>query len=124
MLKTKTWILIFSVVLVICLAATAFLYLHSSNSSTVTILQDGKIIREIDLSAVKNPYSFVVNDPNGGSNTILVEPGRICVKDADCPDLVCVHRGWLSDSSAPIVCIPHRLVIQIGGDSPVDTVVK
>lgn len=33
--------------------------------------------------------------------------------EADCPDQVCVHAGWLTDSAAPIVCLPHRLVIRL-----------
>ena len=41
-----------------------------------------------------------------------VEPGRICVLDADCPDHVCMHRGWISDEREPIVCLPHQLVIE------------
>ena len=44
---------------------------------------------------------------------IRVEPGRIAVIGADCPDKVCVEAGWRSDSASPIVCLPHRLVIRI-----------
>ena len=57
-----------------------------------------------------------------GSNTIQVEPGRIRVLEADCPDQVCVRQGWISDEVTPIVCLPHRLVIQVSGgtDAGVD----
>ena len=124
MLKTKTWILIFSVLLVICLGVTALLWLHMPQGQVVEILQDGTCIQTIDLSAVQEPYSFTVEDAHGGCNTILVEPGRICIAEADCPDQVCVRRGWLSDSAAPIVCLPHRLVIQVIGETQVDAVVQ
>ena len=48
-----------------------------------------------------------------GFNTIRVEPGRVCVIAADCQDATCVHMGWLSGGTVPIVCLPHRLVIRL-----------
>ena len=108
MLKTKTWAIILAVILVLSGAAALFLYVRQPSGTDVEILQDGKTIKTIDLSKVKEPYSFVIEDPKGGSNTVLVEPGRICISEADCPDQICVQRGWLPDGTAPIVCLPHR----------------
>ena len=56
---------------------------------------------------------------DGLTNMVLVEPGRIRVERADCPDQICVHQGYISDGSQPIVCLPNRLIIQIqgGGDA-------
>ena len=123
MLKTKTWILIFSVVLLICLGAALFLGTMSTAGTVAEILQDGKCIRRIDLDAVRTPFTFVVTASTGGSNTVLVEPGRICVSDADCPDHICMHRGWISDGTAPIVCMPNRLVIRIRSTTQTDAAV-
>ena len=124
MIKTKTWILIFALILGLSGILAGILYLHAPEGTTVQILQDGKPVRDIDLSRVEEPYSFTLEDPRGGFKEILVEPGRICVRQADCPDQVCVHRGWLTDSAAPIVCIPHRLVIRLTGGSQVDAVAE
>ena len=79
----------------------------------LTVYLDGELVRTIDLSQVEEGYTFSV-DSSAGTNTIQVEPGRIRVSRADCPDQVCVGQGWISTSAAPIVCLPHRLVIQIG----------
>ena len=87
--------------------------LRHSNKQAVEIVQDGTVIREIDLSRVARAYSFEVESADGGRNTILVEPGRICVSEANCPDQICVYQGWLSDQAFPIVCLPHRLVISL-----------
>ena len=124
MLKTKTWVALFAVLLVLCLAATAVLWGREPQTSVVEILQDGVLLKTIDLSLVTDPYRFVVEDADGGCNTILVEPGRICICEADCPDQVCVHRGWLTDSAAPIVCLPHRLVIRTSAAGALDTVAR
>lgn len=84
------------------------------------ITRDGELLREIPLDEVKESYSFVVEDELG-SNTILVEPGRIRVSEADCPDQVCVNQGFISDGTVPVVCLPHKLMIEIvGGGSEFD----
>ena len=90
----------------------------------VEVLQDGQCIKSIDIANVKEPYSFTVQDPDGGSNTIRVEPGRICITEADCPDHVCIRRGWLGENTAPIVCLPHKLVIQAVETTEIDTMAQ
>lgn len=53
-----------------------------------------------------------------GRNSVVVENGRVFVREADCPDLVCVHTPALSEGDPKtIACLPHRLVILLeGGD--------
>ena len=85
------------------------------------ISQAGEVVREIDLTQVEEPYSFVLEGEGGALNTVQVEPGRICIGEASCPDQICVHQGWIDDGSEPIVCLPNQVIIQItGGGSQVD----
>ncbi len=123
MLKTKTWIAIFALLLIAGIVGSLLLFNQKPEGQVVEVLQDGKCIRTIDLSQVEEPYRFVVEDASG-SNTVCVEPGRICITEADCPDHVCIRRGWLSGSAEPIVCLPHKLVIQIVGTSDLDAVAQ
>lgn len=81
------------------------------SSPVARITRDGALLEEIDLTRVEEPYTLVVEDGQG-RNTLQVERGRIRVLEADCPDQVCVRQGWISDQTVPIVCLPHRLVIQ------------
>lgn len=115
------------IILILLLAAAVlsagFLLLQQKQtpSPVARITLDGELIREIPLDEVEESYSFVVEDEEG-SNTILVEPGRIRVSEADCPDQVCVNQGFISDSTVPVVCLPHKLMIEIvGGGSEFDT---
>ena len=95
--------------------------LNPQSAQIVKITQKGQVLQEIDLSQVKEPYSFVIEGESGALNTVQVEPGRICISEASCPDQVCVHQGWISDGSEPIVCLPNQVIIQItGGGSQVD----
>ena len=88
------------------------------------IKQDGKIIKTIDLDTVKRNSEFKVYYQNTHYNTIDVQPGKIHIVDADCPDKLCVKTGWLSQPGQTAVCPPHKLVITIEGkNSEVDDVV-
>ncbi len=119
MAKTGTWVTIILVLLVLAIAASLFLRLRPAGGTIAEIYVDGRLERRVDLSGVTVPTRFTV-ETERGVNVILCEPGRIRVESADCPDKVCVDFGWLQDSAAPIVCLPHRLVIKLTGDAPID----
>ena len=124
MKSTKFWLILTGTLLLLSAAAGAFLWFgRGGEAQTALVCQDGVCIRTIDLSQVEEPYSFTV-EWEDGYNIIEVERGRIRVSEADCPDRICVRRGWMWDSAAPIACLPHRLVIQLegGGDSGIDGV--
>ena len=101
-------------------ACAAFVLLRPAGEGTVArITLDGRLGEEMDLAAVTEAYTFTGEGPGGFTNTIEVEPGRIRVREAGCPDQVCVNQGYISDGTVPIVCLPNKLVIEItgGGDS-------
>ncbi len=109
--KQSTWIVLS--LLLLLAAVGAWIALRAfGGGSTARITLDGREIRRIDLSAVTEPYEFDVESA-AGVNRVRVEPGRISVISADCPDGVCVAHGPISKSGSPIVCLPHRLVIEI-----------
>ena len=124
MLKTKTWAILVAVLLLLSGAAALFLAGHEAEGTVVEILQDGKVLETIDLAKVEEPYTMVIEDHHGGSNTVEVEPGRIRISEADCPDQICVQRGWLDQEASPIVCLPHRLTIRLLGGLGTDTVTQ
>lgn len=108
-------------VIVFCLlaavaASAAWLLLRNGDTDapTARILRDGVLLEEIDLNQVEESYTLTFEDERG-TNTVLVEPGRIRISEADCPDQVCVNQGFISDGTVPIVCLPHRLLVEIVG---------
>ena len=115
MVKTRTWIVLISALLLLSLGLTLWLWLHPTGGRTANIYVDGELVRPVDLAAVEGEETFTV-DTGRGLNVITVSEGRLRVSGADCPDKVCVNSGWLS-GSAPIVCLPHRLVIKFADSS-------
>ncbi len=111
-MRTRSWIILIGALLLVSLAFCFLLLGRGASGTVANIYQNGVCVRSIDLSAVTESFTFTVSD-GARENVIEVAPGRIRVLEADCPDQVCVHAGWLADSAAPIVCLPHRLVIRI-----------
>ena len=102
---------------VLALAALSLLALSVYNrrpavSMTAGIYQNGVCIRRVDLSRVTEEERFWVEGETG-KNLIYIQPRRIRVEEADCPDQICVLQGWLPEGNFPIVCLPHGLLIQI-----------
>lgn len=95
-------------------AAVLLLRGGGEDSPVARISRDGALLEEIDLNKVDQPYTLTFEDERG-SNTISVEKGRIRISKADCPDRICVDQGWISDGTVPIVCLPHRLMVEIEG---------
>ena len=105
--KTVFWIALFGALFAL---GAGFYLLHGGGTRAV-ISVDGEEYRTVDLTAVTEPYEFTVQER--GWNTVRVERGSISVTDADCPGHDCVQQGAIDNGMIPIVCLPHRLVIQI-----------
>lgn len=52
-----------------------------------------------------------------GTNTVHIENGTVEITCADCPDQYCVKHTPISNAAEPIVCLPHKLVVEIRYDS-------
>ncbi len=46
--------------------------------------------------------------------------GKVRMDSADCKDQICVHHKPVSGSRESIICLPHKLVVEITGDSRED----
>lgn len=103
--------------LFLLLAASAGFLLYSRYKApkalTAHIYLQGELLTSIDLRNVTEAYTFTVEIPGGGSNTIGIKPGAIAVLDADCPDRLCVLTGYTDSTLLPIVCLPHGLIIRL-----------
>ncbi len=122
--KNKTWALALAGLLAV-LALAAALLARAQGGCVARVYQDGVCIRTVDLSRVREPFRFTVTDAHGHENTVEVEPGRIRVVQANCPDQTCVRTGWIGTGVRPIVCLPARLTIRLEAGAPdVDAVAR
>ena len=118
-MKTRTWILIFAVILVVCLGASFYLLTPGDASTQAEITRQGKVIKTVDL---RINQTFTVESENGGYNVITVQDGKIAVTEATCPDHYCMMRGFC-DSGTEIVCLPNKISIRFVGQQEIDAIV-
>ena len=110
------------IVIIICLVGISFLphilfakNLNKDYDSVYAIIKvDGKTYKEIPLSSLKEDDSFTIKTENG-NNTILVKDNKISITNATCHDSLCVDQGSKSKVGDSIVCLPHKLIIEIKG---------
>lgn len=80
---------------------------------------------------LKNTYSletdgeYEIGD-NSDKNIIVVKDKQVYMKEADCPDKICVRQGKISNNKETIICLPHKLVVKVVSDkkSEVDAVAQ
>lgn len=51
-----------------------------------------------------------------GTNVIEVAEGRVRCAESDCGNQVCVQTGWVGSPGEMVVCLPHRLTVQVVAD--------
>ena len=118
-------ILVLSMVII---AAAAFLIINfavKKDGSYAVIKVDGKVIKTLDLNSGET--TIEVNGYQGGVNKVVIYDGKVSMTEADCPDELCVKTGKISRVGETIVCLPHRVVVEIKGspdDDSIDSVVK
>lgn len=95
----------------------SLIVLRRSSAQRVEVVQDGAVIRVIDLTVTDEDIR--IPSPDGSSYNILsVHGGQVCVSEAGCPDQTCVHMGALKSDNLPIVCLPNRLIVRFAEESP------
>ena len=118
-MKTRTWILIFALILIACVSASFYLLSPGETATHAEIISDGKLLQTLDLRIDRE---FQVGVGGKGYNFLTVKDGRIAVTDASCPDHYCMKRGYCN-SGTDIVCLPNRLVIRFIGQQEIDAIV-
>ena len=115
-MKYKKDVLLIALALLAALA----LYLVSQLSAggavnTVVAAYDGKEVLRRPL-AMNGTYE--IKGAEGAVNIICVENGEVYMKEANCRDGLCIRQGRMKNAAKTIVCLPHKLVVQLTGDAP------
>lgn len=103
-------VILISVLLLLGLLVFLFIRLSRSEGTTAVVTVNGEWVAEYSLTD-DGEYSI-----NGGTNILIISDGKAYLKEASCPDKLCVNQGKISLSGERIVCLPNRVMIEITGD--------
>jgi len=59
--------------------------------------------------------TLTVIGQGGMACTIEVADGKVRMREAECPDHLCVGQGWTQRSGQVIVCLPARVTVVLQG---------
>ena len=84
----------------------------------VTGSESGNRIQVTVDGAVYGIYSLTENqviEVKEGDfyNRIRIEDGKAYMEEANCPDGYCERQGKISRGAQTIVCLPHKLVVEV-----------
>jgi hypothetical protein len=90
-------------------------YLNTRNKGkTAIVYHKDEVVAELDL--YKNQTITVEGDIS--SVVIVVNYGKIWVKESGCPNHICIEMGKKSHENETITCLPNQIyIVIVGGDS-------
>ena len=100
------------IVILLIAALSAFFIIESlrEDGVSVRVTINGETVAKYSLS---RDGEYVLN---GGTNILVISNGEAYVKEASCPDGLCMNQGKISLSGQRIVCLPNRVMIEVIGD--------
>lgn len=111
------------IVMVIALGAILYMQVNKQSGGEVTITVGGEVYRKLPLG---KDDRLEIKDADGDDNVVVIKDGKVTMESANCPDQVCVKHGPIQYKGETIVCLPHKLVVEItdGEASKVDVIAQ
>lgn len=111
----KKEIILFSIVLLVAIGVVLSMsYINRDAKKTAVVTIDGEDYKTIPISDETNMEFTIETDH--GYNNVVVTDGVVDVISADCPNQVCVNTKAAHQVNDLIVCLPHKVVIEIVED--------
>lgn len=97
---------------ILVIALVLFLVMHLTRNEA------GNQIRIMVDGAVYGTYSLEKNQvievkEKDFYNRIRIQDGAAYMEEANCPDGYCEEQGKISGRTQTIVCLPHKLVVEV-----------
>ena len=97
-------------------AAVVFLALRpGGRGAWAVVTVDGREVGRYSLSE-----DITVTIGEADYNVLQISGGQAAVIEANCGDHTCVRTGAVSREGETIVCLPHRLMVEIQGSGSAD----
>lgn len=95
--------------LIIAVVALGFIRLHGKNGAEVKVSVNN---REYGVYSLNKNQKIVIGEDDW-KNILEIKNGSANMIKADCPDKVCVNHASISKNGETIVCLPHKVVVEV-----------
>ena len=114
--KIRNDVILAAVIVVIAVAGLLFINFTKVQGDKVVVKVNGVETYAYSLSE-NTQFEIKTGENNENINVVVIENGKVRVTEADCPDGICKEYRPISYVGETIVCLPHKVVIEIVGES-------
>ena len=118
--KKKEIIAVLILVLIAVVSFVCIRFFVEGKGKYVKVYVNEKLTKTFDLT--KDREYFI--ESKFGYNLLIIKNERARILDADCPNKICVNKGYISKNGESIICLPHHVVVTVESseDNNVDAV--
>lgn len=87
----------------------AYTYLGRQDSAQVSVRVNGTCVKTFSL---EDTVTYTI-EGEGGINVLHIDDGVAWLSEADCQDQICVNTGKIKYAGQSIICLPHKVVVEI-----------
>ena len=119
----KNDVIFVSFLAIFCIAVCVWVYKGGAvEGSNIMITVDGK---EYGTYSLLQEQTITIGEGDT-INIIEIKGGKAYMKDASCPDQLCVDQNDISYDKESIICLPNKVVITVISDveSDLDGVIR
>ena len=114
--KLRNDLILVGSLLLVAISALITINVISKNKNTsnliATVSVQNTVVEVIDLSKREDKHYYV--EGLHGQVHIHTKDGAIAILESNCPHQDCVHMGYVSDTSHPIICAYNAVYITLG----------
>ena len=118
--KKKEIIAVLILVLIAVVSFVCIRFFVEDEGKYVKVYVYEKLTKTFDLT--KDREYFI--ETKFGYNLLIIKNERARILDADCPNKICVDKGYISKNGESIICLPHHVVVTVESseDKDVDAI--
>ena len=106
-----------SFLVIFCIVVCVWVYKGGAvEGSKITITVDGK---EYGTYSLFQEQMITIGEGEN-QNIIQIKNGKAYMKEASCPDQLCVDQNEISFDKESIICLPNKVVITVISDTKSD----
>jgi hypothetical protein len=117
--KKKNDVILIAMILIVVAIGVLLMNIFKTEGSFAVVKIDGVETNKFSLS---EDIEFIIEtgENNEQKNTLVIKDGKAFVRDANCPDKICEGHQKISYKGETIVCLPHKVVIEIVADEVIN----
>ena len=117
--KIRNDIILAAVILVIAVAGLLLMNLNKTQGDFAVVKIDG--VEKYRYPLIENvTVDIVTGKDDENINILVIKDSEAFMTEADCPDGICVAHRPIKNTGESIVCLPHKIVVEIQSKDNVD----